>query len=118
MALAEKCMAVQEVSAHINSPRGRCGMDLDRSHYVEVWRSEDGKSAIFAKKREFCPPEEEERIIRNMSEAYYRAFDSLDAEDKFRIFEQDGCEALIDGQWQVVDRDYYIKALGLEGKVQ
>ena len=114
--MAINARAVQLNRKHINSPKGRCGMDLDKDHYEEVWRSEDGRDALYCKKREYCPPEVEAEIMHNFAEAYYRLFDGLSPEAKFEIFERDGCEALINGEWQDVERDYYIKALGLEGK--
>ena len=115
--MATNARAVHQKREHINSPKGRCGMDMDKSHYEEVWRSEDGKSALYCKKAEYCPPEAFAEIMQNFSEAYYRMFDGLTPEQKIEFFERDGCEALVNGKWTEVDRDYYIKALGLEGQV-
>lgn len=118
MPATAKKRAVQSKPKHINNAGVNRGMDMDKSHYEETWRSEDGKSIIYCKKREYCPPEKQEEIMNNLSEAYCNLFDHLAPMDKFEIFEKDGCVAFIDGKWQEVGRDYYIKALGLVGLVE
>lgn len=85
-------------------------MDRDYSHYELVQEMGRGIT-VYRHKQEYAIPRDQ--FFGRLSAAYCRLFDTLTPENKLKVFDRDGCVALIDGEWVEVDRAYYLKALGL-----
>lgn len=91
---------------------------IDYSKYDLTTITDNGRVKVYTPKKGTLTQEQRDLIRQHRSEVYYKVFDNLPPMTKFKIFENSGCEALIDGEWVEVGRDYYIKALGLEGLVE